>query len=1024
MIAATLEAVRRRLRLDPHELGPAAALTAHCLCVVGYFMVGRSARDALFLEHAPAAWLPWMYLASALAVTLAGVAYGRIADAFRRDRIAAATAVLLAAATLAAWALFARGVLRPWLVGGFYVLVEVAGALTVLQLWMLANDAYNPREARRIFPIVVMGGIFANIGCGAVTTGLARRFGTDSLLLFCVLLLVGAAALALLEGRLLPLPPDDERRASRGRPSPGERLEAQRERGLLWRDAHLRSVAQLVVVTFLATTFVDYQFKLSARAAFAGSALAAYFGSYFAVTGLLALAVQLLVTRRLLDRLGLTAALAVLPLGLSLGALGFLFTGSLWAASAAQGSNVTFRYTVNDSSVQLLYLPLPARQRALAKAWVEGIGKPAAIAAAAACLIVYQRLGGSLRLLSIAVLALGAGWFFLLWRTRTSYVETLERTLRRRQLDLASVRLQTGGDAAAVLRRALAATDAREVEHALGLLPHVDQMLRPSASARRPAEPSASETIPEVEEILVSLLGHPAASVRRLAVEQIAARRGLHHGNLIYQLFEDPDPSVRAQAVRAFCGMAREKAVRSVRPFLTAPEVEVRAAAIAGLVQHGGLDGILTAGPALKELLRGRTPEERRFGARALGDIGVRTFYQPLLELLGDPDLRVRQAALQAAARLRSPELVPALIYRLGENAIAADAADALAAIGRGSREEPEEGRLSPAEGAGAGAGEKLEGILEKVLRNPLEEPRVRANVPRVLVRLGTAQAARVLCRALDLREEPLRTQVVAALVRLRRQRPGVPLDAGSFARALDLEIARGRRCLACAEALGLPEKVGRYAPGDRAASGLLQGGGGATALLASALDQQRRRALERILLLLGLVHPRIGDQRLRPELLEAGEGNPLLWQRRAAALELLDNLLPRSLRARVLPLWERGSRAERLAALGPEPALPPSAWFIELTADPSPWVQACALCYLGQLGEPGNAPLAERALRSDHPRVREAALLALLRLGAAPPRASLEPFAGDADPGVRAAARGCLQPEARVIDLASRKRA
>jgi HEAT repeat protein len=1006
--------VRQSLNLDARELGPVAALTAHSVCVVGFFMVARSARDAIFLERAPSNWLPWMYLTSAVAVTLVGLAYGRVADQFRRDRIAAVSAGGLAALTLLAWALLAAGQVGLWLVVGLYVLVEIAGALVVLQLWMLANDAYNPREARRIFPLVVMGGIVANIICGAVSTGLAKVWGTNSLLLFGVLLLLAAAALSIVEGRMLLLAAAPFRPSRH--PTAADASSARRERSVLLRDPHLRSIAQLLTVTFLATTVVDYQFKLSARAVFSGSSLAAYFGTYYAVTGLIGLAVQVLVTRRLLERLGLLAALAVLPLGLGLGSLGFLLTGSLLAASVAQGSNVTFRYTVNDSSVQLLYLPLPPRQRALAKAWVEGIGKPAAIAVAAGILLAYQRLGGSLQLLSIFSIVLVGAWLWLLWRTRASYVFTLERTLRRRQLDLASVRLHAEGDAAAILRGALSSANPLEVEHALDLLPHV--------------------VLPEVEEILVSLLRHPAPQVRRLAVGQIAARRGLHHGNLIYQLFDDPDSSVRAEAIRAFCGMAREKAVRSVRPFLTASEVEVRSAAIAGLVQHGGLDGILTAGPALQELLRGRTADERCWGARALGDIGVRTFYQPLLELLGDTELAVRRAALQAAARLRSPELVPALIYRLGEPAIAGDAADALAAIGSAD-DSPSRDDLAGAwnrrerrareEGA-----ERLEGTLEKVLRNPLEEPRLRANVPRVLARLSTTQAARVLSDCLDLPEEPLRSQVVAALVRQRRQTPGLPIDPAKVLRAIELEIAQAQRCLACAEALQLPERFDRTVrPGTAQ---------GATALLANALDEQRWRALERLLLLIGLLQPRIGAQGLRPDLLtlERESTDPAVTplrrpqaeasSRRAAALELLDNLLPRALRGRVVPLWERGTRADRLAALSgrnPEPPLARSAWLSRLTADPNPWVQACALLYLSYLGDPAHAPLAERALRSEQPRIRESALLALLRLGVLPPRTTLEPMLQDPDLGVRAAAEAALQgSRSSVVAINRRKRA
>ncbi|MHB1843714.1 MAG: HEAT repeat domain-containing protein [Deltaproteobacteria bacterium] len=984
------------------ELAPAISLTAHSLCVVGAFVVGRSARDALFLGLAPRDWLPWMYLASAVAVALCGWAYGRLADRWRRDTMAFGTAALLGLALLIAYAFVRARIGGLATVLALYVIVEIAGALTVMQLWTLANDAYNPREARRIFPVIVAGGIFANIACGFGASALARGFGTDSLLLLSGLLLWGAAALSLLEGRLLALP-------FSGRRFHGSPVGSEAREPPALRDPHLRSVAKLLAMTFLTTTIVDYQFKLSAGAAYHGSALASFFGSYYAVTGILALGVQLFATRPLLDRLGLLAALAVLPLGLALGTGAFLATGSLWAAAMAQGSNVTFRYTINDSSVQLLYLPLPARLRGRAKAWIEGIGKPAAIATAATFLLVYQRLGGTVRPLGWLAMALVAGWLWLLVRARGSYVSTLERMLRRRELDPAAARLGGEGDAAAVLRRALGSADSTEVAHALELLPFVD--------------------VGGVDDELVGLLRHPSPIVRRLAVQQIAARRGLHHGNLIYQLFEDPEPAVRAEAIRAFCGMAREKAVRSVRGFLAAGEVEVRAAAVVGLVRHGGLDGILTAGPALKELLRGPSPLERRFGARALGDIGVRTFYQPLLELLGDPDVEVRRSALQAAGALRSPELVPALVYRLGEPAIAADAADALAAIGSAALERPDgpsdSGRGRPGENRRRAepttfGPTRLEETLEKVLRNPLEEPRVRANVPRVLARLGTPEAARVLGAALELSDEAIRSEVAHAFARLRRGHPNVPVDGALLGRALDAEIALVQETVASMRGLGL------RAASPQAATARPESPEGARALLAVALEEQRARALDRVVVLVGLLHPRLGGQRLGRELVQAERAGSQGAPRRAAALELLDNVLPRALRGRVVSLWERpttegdgGTPGDGEApGEGPDDA----AWLGRLATDGSPWVQACALACLAHVGDSAQAPIAERALRSDQPRLREAALLCLARLSALPPRGALEPFLQDPDAGVRAAAELALeQPLATVVPLPRR---
>ena len=954
--------LRRSLRLQAGEIGPVAALTTHSFCVVGSFVVGRAARDAIFLERA-GQYLPWMYLASALAVTLVGLFYGWIAGRFRRDRLAAATATLFALLTVGLWSSLAGGAASLSPVFALYVLVEVSGALAVLQLWTLANDAYGPRDARRIFPIVILGGIFANIGCGQATSWLAQRHGTDSLLLLCALLLLGAAALALAEGRLLPL---DALPAARRVQEEG------RERAALARDPHLWSIAALLVVTFLTTTVIDYQFKLSARGAFQGRALAEFFGSYYAITGFLALGVQLFATGRLLERMGLVAALAVLPLGLALGSLGFLVTGSLWAACAAQGSNVTFRYTINDSSVQLLYLPLPPRARALAKAWVEGIGKPAAIATAAAFLLLFQRLGGGLRALSVAALGLAGVWLALLLRARGSYVSTLEKTLRRRQLDLSCARLQEG-DAAAVLRRALASANPREVTHALEILPNVPAI--------------------GLEASLVPLLSHAAAEIRRLAVAQVASL-GLGHAARVRALFADPDPGVRAAAIAAFCALVRDTAIRSIRPFLSAPEIEVRSAAIAGLVRHGGLDGILLAGPALEGLLHAPAAEARAWGALTLGDIGVRGFYRPLVGLLRDPDLAVRRAALKAAARLKSPDLVPALVYRLGEAAIAADAAEALAAFGHPEPRPEMDGDLAPRPTGG------IEPILETVLKNPREEIRIRLQIPRVLAKLASPEAARVLGAHLDIADEPLRAEIVSALARMRREDPRLPVEPARVRRAIDLEVAAARDRLASAQALGLPERPNPAArPGSRE---------GAAALLCAALDEASRRALGRVLSLVGLVQPRIARQRLHGSLLPVRDGEAAAEARRAAALELLDNLLPRALRRQVVPFWEKGTRAEtlaRLSASGRGATSSGTETLARLATDPSPWIRACALDWIGHLGDAGHAPFAERALAAGSPRVREAALCALVRLSTPVAGPTLDSLRRDPDPAVQAAA-------------------
>ena len=89
------------------------------------------------------------------------------------------------------------------------------------------------------------------------------------------------------------------------------------------------------------------------------NALTAFFGSFTFYTGLLSLALQWLLTSRLLRRFGLGVALSVVPVALALGSVGLLVSGSLAAAIMLRGSDQVLRYSIDRPAAELLYLPLP-----------------------------------------------------------------------------------------------------------------------------------------------------------------------------------------------------------------------------------------------------------------------------------------------------------------------------------------------------------------------------------------------------------------------------------------------------------------------------------------------------------------------------------------------------------------------------------------------------------------------------------------------------------------------------------------
>ena len=51
---------------------------------------------------------------------------------------------------------------------------------------------------------------------------------------------------------------------------------------------------------------------------------------------------------------------------------------ALWAASITKGADTLFRYSVNDATTQILYLPVPSQARVAAKAFIDFLFSPQA----------------------------------------------------------------------------------------------------------------------------------------------------------------------------------------------------------------------------------------------------------------------------------------------------------------------------------------------------------------------------------------------------------------------------------------------------------------------------------------------------------------------------------------------------------------------------------------------------------------------------------------------------------------------
>jgi len=884
--------VEATLRVRPGEGRRVGLLFLQLLLASAVFVLGRTVRDTLFLSRYPIKYLPWMFVLYGITSAATVVVYARFADRVPRHRMIAGTTAVGMATYLATWGLVRAG--QPWIYPAFYVWAEVVANLFIVQFWTLANDLFDARAAKRLFGTIgsarVLGVVLVGLAAGAVVEGI----GTAQLLFVLAALMAGIAACAHLISREQHAPA-------------AERSGAQpRRRGLppnIASDPYVRALALMILVVFVALTIGDYQFKRIARASFQEDDLARFFSLFYAGAGTVSFLFQMFLTPRILARLGVGAGMSVMPAVFGAASTTLLAFPTLPVATVMKFADNGFQYTIHETTLQALYVPFPAEVKARTRALLEAVVKPLSYGLGGFALVLLTPH------LSVAGLSAVTVPLVLLWGAtivlvRRRYVRSLEATLSARGALVFDHEYLLDAAGRRALISMLERGEPRQVLLAL--------------------EQLAGEGDDQVRSAVAQLAGHSDPAVRTAALYQIASTARGAPGPTEAAL-ADRVADVRAAAAAAHAALAQDEAVDALAPLLTDSAPDVRVAALAGLLRHGGVEGGIVGGAELGRLLGSEARDDRVAAARALRHLGTGA-YRPVRRLLADPDPAVRRAALKAAPGVPDRRLVPLLLELLADPATRTRAGTALVAIG-------------------ADAATPLAAALD----DPHTSRPVRLLIPRLLRRIPQPVSYERLREHVQEPDSHVRLRILAALARLRR-------------------VLNLREPLSFVQ-----ENVEREL--KEAYRNLSAWAAARTAYPSPLLDEEfllrRRRAIRRVLRLLELRYDPEAIELVRERLPDA--------RRRANALEVLDALLEAPLRPLVMPLVDEVPDEQRLARArsltGPPPE--PEAFLREQCRHPNPYVVLLALDALHRHGNRAAAGEGERLLNHPDPLVREGAAIA-----------------------------------------------
>lgn len=853
----------------PEERRPATLAFLALLGITAAHTLIETARDALFLTKVPIAHLPALYLAIAaagLVTTQAGAALEARRSTATAARAAprldpVATSLIVAAGITAAfWAAAAapgRSVLYA-----LYIYSGLFASWVAGRLWIRLGTIFTVVQAKRLYGVVGTGAVLgAVLGAAAARASLAAVEVRH-------LLLVGAALLvvtALGPAAMLPRPTAEPTRA-RARDAPEGSAASEASVGAqakeVARHPYLLRVLAIVLVTSAAGTAIDFVFKSEVASHIKDPReLASFLATVSLATNLVSLAAQAIGVGVVMRLLGVHGALYVMPILVGFGASAAVVGLGFGAAVAMRGIDGSLRYSLQKTTIELLFVPLPDRLRARAKPIIDLVGQRGGQAITSiAILALVAVVGGpqSTRAIGIAVAVLAACWLLIARGIRSRYLDVFRATLQRGRIELAPEMPELDMSA---LEALIASLSSRKDPHVLGALDLL-------------AAQSRGRLVPAL------ILFHPSKAVVLRALDLLVAQGRTDFVPVADRLLEHGDPEVRAAALRARAAVEHDAVF--LRRLLGDPQDEIRATALVALVAGGDLEAD-DARAELAVLARG-TVEVRRALARAIGDVQAAPKRRAELEgalisLASDEDSATRGLAATSMGHLGSPSFVPVLIELLAEQRAGLPAVEALAEMGDVA----------------------LDGVDDALDDRALGEE-VKWRLIRVLSRSRSTEAVSRLSRRLaENRNTMVLTRILRALRGAQTAGLVVPIDPTKLRGLANETVATIARALAF-----------RLAQGRHLEAGSALRTATAT-LLQRLLSDKEMEGTERLFLVLGLLYPAESFTRIQRGLASANA------KQRASSRELLENVVAPPLRDPVLAVVDDVADRERLLAIGKE---------------------------------------------------------------------------------------------------------
>ena len=345
--------MRSAANIESRELRATALSFLFVFVLMTAYSILKPVRDALAADWGEVG-LSATWTANFLVSIVAVSAYGATLSAFNFRRVVPGVYVFFALTFFALY-LTTTSVQDPSLINkGFYVWVSIFSLFHLSVFWSFMSDLFTRGQASRLFGVIAAGASAGAIAGPSVTALLVDSIGNNALMLVsATLLLVPVPLILTLEKlRVTDLQTEDQHADLSAQVRLGKNPFA--GFSILFSNRFLLGIGAFILLYVTINTFVYFELQDLTRTHDINTRTKIW--SYIELaTNALTLLTAALITGRIVTRLGMPTALALMPGLIAVGVLGLVATPTLAALAVFQVLRRVGNYAITRPSREMLY---------------------------------------------------------------------------------------------------------------------------------------------------------------------------------------------------------------------------------------------------------------------------------------------------------------------------------------------------------------------------------------------------------------------------------------------------------------------------------------------------------------------------------------------------------------------------------------------------------------------------------------------------------------------------------------------